>query len=73
MAAHDDLVAVYYFRTAPSESEAPVMSAFKATREAIKTHFDGVVLEGTEELVAPDAIDDVGRYVNAPSAWTDLA
>lgn len=69
----DTLVSVYYFRTPVEGSDIPAISSFKATRAAIEGHFGGDVLEGTEEQVAADALDDLGCYVNAPSSWTDLS
>jgi len=69
----ESLVCVYYFRSPVEGSDIPATSSFKATRAAIEGHFGGVVLEGTEEMVATDALDDVGCYVNAPSSWTDLS
>ena len=72
MTASDNLVSVYYFRTYEAGADSPTMSPFNATRDAIDKHFGGVVLAGTEEQVPIDAIDDLGRYVHAPSAWTEL-
>jgi hypothetical protein len=69
----ETLVSVYYFRSLVEGSEVPAISSFKATRAAIEGHFGGVVLEGTEEEVTADALDELGCYVNAPSSWTDLS
>ena len=69
----EPLVSVYYFRSPVEGSDIPQISSFKATRLAIEGHFQGVVLEGTEEQVAADALDELGCYVNAPSSWTDLS
>jgi hypothetical protein len=69
----ETLVSVYYFRSPVEGSEIPATSSFKATRAAIEGHFGGVALEGTEEQVSADALDELGCYVNAPSSWTDLS
>ena len=69
----ETLVSVYYFRSPVEGSEVPATSSFKATRAAIEGHFGGTVLEGTEEQVSVDALDEIGCYVNAPSSWTDLS
>ena len=73
MQGTEPLVSVYYFRTPVEGSEVPAISSFKATRAAIEGHFGGVALEGTEEQVSADALDELGCYVNAPSSWTDLS
>ena len=69
----EKLISVYYFRSPVEGSEVLATSSFKATRAAIEGHFGGAVLEGTEEKVTSDALDEVGCYVNAPSSWTDLS
>ena len=66
-------VSVYYVRTPVEGADVPATSSFKATRAAIEGHFGGVVLEGTEEQVTADSLDQLGCYVNAPSSWTDLS
>ena len=68
----DALVSVYYFRTPIEGSDVPATSSFKATRPTIEGHFGGVVLEGTEEQVSTDALDELGCYVNPSSSWTYL-
>ena len=69
----DELVSVYYFRTFTEGSDVAATSSFKATRAAIEGHFGGAVLDGTEEQVRPDALDEIGCYVNPPSSWSDLS
>lgn len=68
----DGLVAVYNFRDLSQGYELAKVSSFKATRAAIAEHFRGDPVEGTEELVAPEDLDELGRYRRMPTGWGEL-
>lgn len=69
----DTLVTVYGFSLFDIDSGEQVPSPFKAPRALIEHDFQGVVMEGTAELVDAKALDDQGRFRRVATAWRELA
>jgi hypothetical protein len=70
--SRQDLVTVFAFRHLDGGRETGSHATFKATREAIRDVHRGQVLEGTQEKVPTDALDDQGRYRRVPTGWGAL-
>jgi hypothetical protein len=66
-------VKVFNFWTFDRTVETPTLAPFKATREAIATHWNGRVAEGTEQFVDESDLDRRGRYRRIASGWGELA
>jgi hypothetical protein len=69
----DKLVTVYGFSLFDLESGQQLPSTFKAPRSVIEHDFQGVVMEGTAELVDAEALDEQGRFRRVATAWDELA
>lgn len=65
-------VAVYNFRDFTRGIEMAEVAPFKATRQAIQDMYRGKPIQGTEELVSPDDLDELGRYRRMPTGWGEL-
>ena len=65
-------VTVYNFSQFEVGSDAPVVSGFKAQRQAIKKLFKGQVLEGTGEEVPESELDGDGRFRRVATGWGSL-
>ena len=68
----DKLVTVYGFAVLDGTSGQRHPSRYKAPRALIEGHFEGVVLEGTAELVDAEALDEKGRYRRIATGWGEL-
>jgi hypothetical protein len=66
-------VTVYSFHLYEGFYEAPRVSAFKATREAVEQIHHGEILEGTAEQVSAEDLDTAGRYVRVASGWVGFS
>ena len=66
-------VPVYNFRLLEGGFESAPLADFKATREQIRNVYHGLLLEGTQELVPVDALDDAGRYRRIATGWGQLS
>lgn len=67
------LVTVYNFSQFQIGSDAPVVSGFKAQRQAITKVFKGQVLEGTGEEVLEAELDHDGRFRRVATGWGSLS
>lgn len=65
-------VTVYNFSQFDVGSDAPVVSGFKAQRQAIAKIFKGQVLEGTGEEVPESELDQDGRFRRVATGWGSL-
>lgn len=65
-------VPVFSFLTLDRGVESSEVSLFKATRESIRDHFVGVVLESTAEEVDASTLDAEGRHSRHPTGWGEL-
>ena len=65
-------VTVYNFSQFDVGSDAPVVSGFKAQRQAIAKIFKGRVLEGTGEEVPESELDQDGRFRRVATGWGSL-
>ena len=65
-------VTVYNFRILDSGYESAPVSAFKATRQAIVDVFGGDPIEGTEQVVGTEELDEHGRYRRQATGWGEL-
>jgi hypothetical protein len=65
-------VTVYNFSHFDVGSDAPVVSGFKAERQAIAKVFKGQVLEGTAEEVPESELDQEGRFRRVATGWGSL-
>ena len=72
MNTQSQVVTVYNFRTLDSGYESAPVSTFKATRQAIVDVFGGDPIEGTEQVVRVDELDEHGRYQRRATGWGDL-
>lgn len=68
----DKLVTVFGFSMFDADSGGRLPAAFKAPRSVIEHDFQGVVMEGTAELVDAEALDEQGRFRRVATAWGDL-
>lgn len=68
----DDTLTVYSFSYYDFNRRETEVALYKATREAILAA-NGVVLEGTDELVSIDALDERGHYRRLATGWGALA
>jgi hypothetical protein len=68
-----DRVTVYSFWTFDRGFEAPILSPFKASRDAIVKIWRGKVAEGTAQVVLSSELDDSGRYRRLATGWGELA
>ncbi len=66
-------VKVYNFWTYERGVELPPLAPFKATRESIAKVWHGRVADGTEQVVSPAELDNLGRYQRVPTGWGDLS
>lgn len=67
-----DTVKVYCFRVFDPALCAMRLAAFKASRKTITSHLGGEVLEGTEQDVSTDELDEQGRYRRIATGWGAL-
>jgi hypothetical protein len=65
-------VTVFNFSEFELGSDAPYVSAYKATRETIVSELKCDVMEGTGEVVPVTALDDKGRYRRFATGWGEL-
>lgn len=65
-------VTVYNFSQFEIGSDTPVVSSFKAQRQAIAKTFKGQVLEGTGEDVPESELDHDGRFRRVATGWGSL-
>ena len=65
-------VKVYSFRIFDSETGGMRHAAYKASRKVIASTLGGEVLEGTEQEVASDELDGLGRYRRLATGWGEL-
>lgn len=65
-------VTVFNFSEFELGSDAPAVSAYKATRETIENGLRLNLLEGTGELVPVHALDDRGLYRRIATGWGEL-
>ncbi len=72
MNTQSQVVTVYNFRTLDSGYESAPVSAFKATRQAIVDVFGGDPIEGTEQVVGVEELDEHGRYRRLATGWGEL-
>jgi len=72
MEQHDS-VKVYSFRQFDAGTKEMHLVGYKATREAIASHFGGEVLEGTGQSISSGEIDEHGVYRRIATGWGDLA
>jgi hypothetical protein len=68
----DKLVTVYGFSLFDADAGEQLPASFKAPRSVIEHDFQGVVMEGTAELVDAQALDDQGRFRRVATAWGEL-
>jgi hypothetical protein len=66
------IVTVYNFSQFEVGSDTPVVSGFKAQRQAIARIFKGQVLEGTAEEVPESELDQDGRFRRVATGWGSL-
>ncbi|MDP3820852.1 MAG: hypothetical protein Q8R33_05185 [Burkholderiales bacterium] len=66
------IVTVYNFSQFEIGSDTPVVSGFKAQRQAIAKIFKGQVLEGTAEEVPESELDQDGRFRRVATGWGSL-
>lgn len=66
------VVTVYNFSQFEVGSDMPVVSSFKAQRQAIAKTFKGQVLEGTAEEVPASELDQDGRFRRIATGWGSL-
>ena len=66
------IVTVYNFSRFEIGSDTPVVSGFKAQRQAIAKIFKGQVLEGTGEEVPASELDQDGRFRRVATGWGSL-
>lgn len=66
------IVTVYNFSQFEIGSDTPVVSGFKAQRQAIAKVFRGQVLEGTGEEVPESELDQEGRFRRIATGWGSL-
>lgn len=66
------VVTVYNFSQFEIGSDTPVVSGFKAQRQAIAKIFKGQVLEGTAEEVPESELDQDGRFRRVATGWGSL-
>lgn len=66
------IVTVYNFSQFEIGSDTPVLSGFKAQRQAIAKIFRGQVLEGTAEEVPESELDQDGRFRRVATGWGSL-
>jgi hypothetical protein len=67
-----DTVTVFSFRVFDVEAGGMRLSRYKATRETVKAHFGGEVLEGTGQDMALTELDEFGRYGRIATGWGEL-
>ena len=67
-----EIVTVYNFSQFELGSDTPVVSGFKAQRQAIAKVFKGQVLEGTGEEVPTSELDEEGRFRRVATGWGSL-
>jgi hypothetical protein len=67
-----DPVTVYSFMTFDDSVEMGQVAPFKATREAVASHFGGLVLEGTAQQVDASDLDASGRLRRVATGWGAL-
>lgn len=67
------IVTVYNFSQFEIGSDTPVVSGFKAQRQAIAKIFKGQVLEGTAEEVPESELDQDGRFRRVATGWGSLS
>ena len=68
-----DMVTVYSFRVFDEGSRDWRIAPHKASREVIVERFRGEVLEGTAHEIAPDDLDEQGRFRRLATGWGELA
>lgn len=66
------VVTVYNLSQFEIGSDTPVVSGFKAQRQAIAKIFKGQVLEGTAEDVPESELDQDGRFRRVATGWGSL-
>ena len=65
-------VTVYNFCNPDGRHEPAQVSTFKATRQAIVDVYGGVPLEGTQQVVRAEELDEHGRYRRLATGWGEL-
>lgn len=68
----DKRVTVYAFSVFDPNLGQHHPSMFKAPRAVIEHDFNGIVMEGTAELVDADALDENGCFRRVATAWGEL-
>ena len=72
MNTQNQVVTVYNFRIPEGRDRSAQVSTFKATRQAIMDVFGGDLLEGTDQVVGVDELDESGRYRRLATGWGEL-
>ena len=65
-------VTVYNFCNPDGRHEPAQVSTFKATRQVIVDVFGGDPIEGTEQVVGVEELDEHGRYRRLATGWGEL-
>lgn len=68
-----ETVKVHAFRIFDADIGAMRHATYKATRMTIATRLSGEVLEGTEEEVPSDELDEHGRFRRIATGWGVLS